>query len=238
MPTLRLCEHPLATTGGACALALLLALGCRHAPAAQPRASTSPAARDGAALAEYRTELVRLLGLAPLDEAPLADGRRELRLWVYPPFGSPVALYRLRGRDSAVRGSAAAFWTGYNHAPTDSAEARYWREVRGRPGCRVARPTGSAADGGGERTVVCPWPLPRGVGWRQVLDSLERLGVTRLPGDGGFGNDGGFLIVEVREGARYRSYHYWAPRTDAQSPDRTRAAAALDLLDSLRPRRQ
>lgn len=237
MPTFRLLAHLLPTAGGVRALALLVILGCRHAPAAQPPPG-GPAARDRAALAEYRAELVRLLGVAPLDEVSVARGGRELRLWVYPPFGTPVALYRLRVRGAAVRGSVTAFWPGYAAAPADSAEARYWRDVLRRPGCRVAGPDARAGDGGGEPTVVCPWPLPRGAGWRQVLDSLERLDVARLPGDGGFGNDGGFLIVEVRDGARYRSYHYWAPQADARSPDRTRAAAALFFLYSLEPREQ
>lgn len=46
------------------------------------------------------------------------------------------------------------------------------------------------------------------------------------------GLDGTTLIVEILDGDRYRTYHYWSP-WDRQQPDTRNAAAIIELVGAL-----
>jgi hypothetical protein len=64
-----------------------------------------------------------------------------------------------------------------------------------------------------------------------VLRRAEAAGLWALPDESALGGepsvavDGWSLTVEVRDGARYRTYRYYMPRADAERPEERRAAA-------------
>jgi hypothetical protein len=47
------------------------------------------------------------------------------------------------------------------------------------------------------------------------------------------GLDGWSIVVEVRDGASYRTYSYWVPEATAPEPEVRRAAAIVDLVSRI-----
>ena len=83
---------------------------------------------------------------------------------------------------------------------------------------------------------MCEATLPPNQTWAGVLEQLDTFDVGTLPDQsqlkppGGIGFDGFTLVVEVRQGRRYRAYSYWSPTSDAAQAEVRTAAALLRVL--------
>jgi hypothetical protein len=167
-------------------------------------------------------------GLPLLRTAPLARGRRELRLWVGFGITSPQYLLRLR-----VGGAASPAGTLVLHYPNDDSTlvAAVRGELAGR--CAAVR---ARAD-----TETCVARFARPVAWPAVARQLDSLGAWTLPDEsalpprGAAVFDGVSLVVEARDGAAYRAYQYGNPH-GWRRPEAERAAAIIDLVDVLTAR--
>jgi len=222
-----LSAHRMARVLAWCAAAGLVSLAgaCGHANV-EPRAgATLPVGPHAEAAAA--------LGLPPLASARLASDERELRLWISPPYGSHLELYRLHARGADVRGVAAGSWStdlGADATGEDTAAmAEFARHMRGQFGCERVEARQARA--------VCASALsPRAPEWAALLRALDSLGVDTLPGSSASGLDGFRLTVETRRGAAYRVYSYWSPSRESLVDDERRAADVMGRLRQARER--
>jgi hypothetical protein len=90
---------------------------------------------------------------------------------------------------------------------------------------------------------TCRADFTRSPDWRAVLERAEALGLWTLPDqwslpyDGMQVTDGWSIVVELRDGSRYRAYHYNNPDARKPSPEAASAVAiraTLGAIDSLR----
>ena len=168
-------------------------------------------------------------GFPSLSSEPLPSGvRRELRAYIGFGLAPLHYVYRIWEDQHGVHGWAGHWWQGVRvryrseNPEADTVHAAWladgWRQDAARLGCidLRARPD----------YETCTLPTPQ-VDWHDILDTLDRLRIARLPPprDRG-GMDGITLVVEHRQGRRYRAYSYWTP-SDSSSDRNERAAAAI-----------
>ncbi len=180
------------------------------------------AASDSAAMA---------LQLSVLRHTPLPSGSREIRIWTGLALGVPHDLLRLSEREGRVDGSLGWHWSA-RHDPEDDPtevpiDAVVRRSVAGR--CTKPRRVGE--------TEACRVHLRAAPNWRALWDSLENLGVWRLPDQDelpqiGASLDGWGMTVELRDGQRYRSYAYDNP-DGHRHPAQVAATAVARIGDDL-----
>ena len=170
--------------------------------------------------------IVRAYGLPPLREVAPAPARRELRLWIVPPFGG-TTLTRLVEADGTLEGEVVVSDTWDERWPVDTLETRARAEFHDWLAASCGRPlrTGAGA-------VACRARFTETPDWRGLLHRVEAAGVWTLPDDSTLpgescvvGTDGTTLIVETLEDADYRTYRYWeASRENPWWPEELQAA--------------
>lgn len=186
--------------------------------------------------AYFIDEVARAAGLEPLRSRPAGKVRREIRLWEGFGIVAPEELLRVVETSSGVGGTHLFWWTPNDPASEAAADrdtalisnAELFASLRKWYGCRRLRRTTDFE--------MCEATLRRGQTWAGILAQLDSLGVATLPDEselsppGGIGLDGFTLVVEVRDGDRYRSYSYWSPVPDASQMEIRTAAAISHVM--------
>jgi hypothetical protein len=143
----------------------------------------------------------------------------------------PETFTRIQSDGRRIDGGHTFWWS----TATDSAEeanaerdtnlisnGELYASLRKTVGCGAMRRRGEYE--------MCAATLAAGQSWAGILAALDSLGVATLPDGTAFGLDGWSVVVEVREGPRYRTYSYWVPQATAPEPNVRRAAAIADLV--------
>lgn len=163
------------------------------------------------------------LGWAPLREAPLPAQTREYRLWHSGVFAPLETVVRIVATGDTVRGEAAVWWSG---DAAGRAKLGQWVDQYDGPRCERLPPVALAE--------ACRFRQPLATGtWNDVLRTVDSLGANRLPGGPTGGLDGYTLVVEVRRGADYRAYEYWAPELTPGYAGTREAAQLAALVERL-----
>lgn len=178
-------------------------------------------------------------GLVPLREAKLRPGEREVRIWTKVELSGAEELYRFTERDGRVHGELVYAWgagppdASLGERPGETYHDLMLYDLRGAcEGFVVAFETG-----------VCRARFRREPPWSRVLREAEANGLwTLLDQDSlphtGFwiSIDGWSMVVELRDGASYRAYHYHNPWSHPEWRSATLATAiarSLHAIDSL-----
>jgi len=181
----------------------------------------------------YRTdEIGRLLGLKPLyAESGRPSSQREVRIWIGFGMIEPETLTRLHTDGTSVRGSKIYWWSRTTD-PAAEAEAdrdpnlisngELYVNLQKTAGCRGRHRRGAYE--------MCEATLAPGQSWQAVLQSLDSLGIDALPNGTAMGLDGWRVVVEVRDGARYRTYSYFMPESTDTNLEVRSAAAIVELV--------
>jgi len=200
----------------------------------------SSASRDHGALGTGYT-----LGVAPRDvtlqpplqERSLPAGHREIRIRANYGWRSGAAL-RVTTDGHRARGELfVGYWAGTmsqvdsaTHAENRRDQAQARARIERAYGCRRFEPAGSYDE------RFCRVPFRRGQpDWSQVLRELDSLRVgepTSPAATFGRGSctDGEVAVVEVRSGAAYGRYKFYAPCGSPNTVDEERAAALVQLV--------
>jgi hypothetical protein len=188
----------------------------------------------------YRTfdSVVVSAKLSRLRASALPDGHREVRIWFGGGLGAVQDVYRFVDDRGRVSGELIRYW---RVARVDSSDI-----FGGRPGEADADPfyslRGSCSRfSTGARMYTCRAEFTRSPDWGSVLKRAEAAGLWTLPDqwippDGRQITEGWGMIVELRDGSRYRAYHYDNPDIRGPSPENASAVAilaALGAIDSL-----
>jgi hypothetical protein len=184
-------------------------------------------------------------GLTPLRDGARVAGRRELRLWVVPPFGGTTLTPIVQVGGELVP-EVAATDTWYERPPADSLTLHYRNEhhARLRETCGGLR-EGQAAFDYRDGTFVINAVACRArfrtaePDWPALLEALKAAGVWTLPDQttlpGGactVSFDDVTLVVEALDEVSYRTYHYNEPHSHADSPEQ-RARTILEMLHEM-----
>jgi hypothetical protein len=184
---------------------------------------------DGAARAAH---------LEPLRDTRLRSGEREIRIWTQVEIGVPKHLYRFTERNGRVRGERIEYWSV---GPLDSSlgerpgETMHDLMIYGQRGRCGGFATAS-------KTAICRVRFRREPPWDAVLHAAESHDLwalpdpSTLPSDSVMVLDGWTMVVELRDGPRYRTYRYNNPESHAKWPSAARArevARTLSGIDSL-----
>lgn len=181
----------------------------------------------------HRTdEIGRLLGLKPLyAESGRPRGQREVRIWIGFGMIEPETLTRLHTVGASVRGSKIYWWSTTTDRAAEAEADRdpnlisngeLYANLQKTAGCRGRRRRGEYD--------ICEATLAPGQSWQAVLQSLDSLGIDALPNGTAMGLDGWRVVVEVRDGASYRTYSYFMPESTDTNPEVRRAAAIVELV--------
>jgi hypothetical protein len=166
--------------------------------------------------AYYLDELAKAFEVPPLRAGKgFPDGHREIRIWIGFGLFQPQTFTRIQSDGRSVTGSHLFWWA----TATDSLEeaeadrdpklmsnAELYASLRKAAGCGALR----RHDG----TESCAATLGPGQSWAGVLASLDSLGIATLPDGKAFGLDGWRVVVELRDGASYRTYSYLGARIE------------------------
>jgi hypothetical protein len=189
-----------------------------------------------AQLHAYRIdEIGRIVGVQPLHAgSELPSGHREVQIWVGFGLIEPETFTRIHTDGTSVRGSKIFWWS---RATDRAAEANADRDpnlisngelhanLRKTAGCGPRRRRG--------QYEMCAATLAAGQSWQGILQSLDSLGIDALSNGTAMGLDGWSVVVEVRDGASYRTYSYWMPEATAPEPEVRRAAGIVELLNRI-----
>jgi hypothetical protein len=156
-------------------------------------------------------------------------------------LGVPKELYRFSERGDRVRGELVYYWSrepgglSRDERPGETMHDLMLYTMRGR--CdRFTTSTEAAA---------CRARYRREPPWKGALRAAEALGLWTLPDpsvlprENTVGFDGSTMVVELRDGPRYRTYRYHDPGTHPQWPSDSQAVrilGALQAIDSLEQR--
>ena len=216
-------NHPLNCKGSLVAVGVVASLLVGEVEAQNaPRADTVPMfafAIDPAAIAA---------GLRPLRAMPRPPGEREVRVWTGFGLGIPYTLYRLYTLGDDVRGDLI-FWWGHDNEwrPADNPESMH---------AYVTRVFACGGIRRHESVDACKGNLDgHSPDWRRVLAEIDSLGVrtVRTPAENPRVMDGYGMVVEMRDGAGYRTAYFSMPSASGPG-DTPRAVAILDVLRRIR----
>jgi hypothetical protein len=176
-------------------------------------------------------ERSRLVGVKPLHAGNgLASGEREVRIWLGFGMIEPETFTRIRTDGESVQGSKTFWWTHATGAEEAAAErdpnlisnGELYANLRKTAGCGPRRRRGEHE--------MCAARLAAGQSWQAMLQSLDSLGIGDLANGNSIGLDGWRLVVEVREGASYRTYSYFMPAATSPASQERHAAAIVELV--------
>ena len=180
-------------------------------------------------LLSFTDDAARAAGIGPLRETPLPVGEAEIRIWTGFGIVSPDAVLRLRtdatGRidgelllhdDHDAEGEMNAAWF---RSITDGRCARYLRN---------------------DTAQTCVARFGREPDWRRVLERLDAAQVRALPDESALPlpksrvHDGMCIVVELREGERYRAYSYCNPgfRDEPEAANAVTIASIVGEVES------
>jgi hypothetical protein len=184
----------------------------------------------------YRLEEIgRAVGVKPLHAgSALPSGHREVQIWIGFGLIEPETFTRIRTDGTSVRGSKVFLWSrstdraGEANADRDPnliSNGELHANLRKTAGCGPRRRRG--------QYEMCSATLAAGQSWQGLLQSLDSLGIDALPNGTVMGLDGWSVVVEVRDGASYRTYSYWTPEATSPDPEVRRAAAIVELVNRI-----
>ena len=189
-----------------------------------------------------------LLGLAPLRSA--SERRRpgrEIRVWLsYGIIAAPLPFLRVSDAADGPHGDLAYWWPTYRneHVGGDGAVVaelhRAWEAITVHNRQQAAGHLDCAPVVQRAFVEACRARFLHGPDWGRVLAQIDALDPWSLPDPRTLtppllpGLDGWSVMVEVRQGPRYRTYSYWAPDS-THGPEAARAAALARLTETLRP---
>jgi hypothetical protein len=180
-------------------------------------------------------EIGRVLGVKPIHAgSALPRGHREVQIWVGFGLIEPETFTRIHTDGASVRGSKIFWWSGTKDRAAEAnadrdpnliSNGELYANLRQTAGCGPRRRRGEYE--------LCTATLAPGQSWQGILQSLDSLGIDALPNGTAMGLDGWSIVVEVRDGASYRTYSYWVPEATAPEPEVRRAAAIVDLVSRI-----
>ncbi len=175
--------------------------------------------------------------LTPLREMHLRAGEREVRIWTQIEIGVPKHLYRFTERDGHVRGERIEYWSIDRHSFPDERPGETMHDL-------MLYSQKGRCDGftTSAEMAICRVRFRREPPWGVVLRDAASHGLwtlpdpSVLPSDSLMMLDGWTMIVELRDGPRYRTYQYNNPDAHTKWPSASQAneiAHALSGIDSL-----
>lgn len=180
----------------------------------------------------------RAAGLVPLRELRLRPGEREVRIWTQVEIAVPKQLYRLVDRRGAVDGEMIYYWgDGELDSPGEGRAGETMHDLM-RYSLRGRCDRFAVA----EKTGVCRARFRHEPPWSAVLRAAEAESLwtnpdpSALPPDDVMVFDGWTIVVELRDGAHYRTYRYNSPEAHPRWPSTARVQAiarGLVAIDSL-----
>ncbi|GLC24695.1 hypothetical protein [Roseisolibacter agri] len=168
--------------------------------------------------------VARLARLTPLDRRVLPDGVREVRIWLVGP-GITSHMIRFTEQGGRTRGEVVIHW---EVTPVDSAcgepagESMHDLMLYTLPG--QCGPIASGVD-----VAACRARFARAPDWRATLQALAADGLWELPDQSTLPPrnfvvfDGWGMVVELRDGARYRAYEFNNPGMGQSLPEQRAA---------------
>jgi hypothetical protein len=177
-------------------------------------------------------EAAKAAELTPLRKATRPANEREVRLWTQVEMGVPKQLYRFTERDGRVRGELVLYWSrapgnlATDERPGETMHDLMMYNLPGRCG-HFTMTTDAAA---------CRARFRREPAWKDALRETESHGLwtlpdpSLLPKENVISLDGWTMVVELRDGSRYRTYQYHDPGTHPQWPSDSRAAKIAGVL--------
>ena len=179
--------------------------------------------------------VARSAGLSRLRTTPLPRGRREIRIWIGGGFGYPQDLFRFVDERGHVSGELVRYW----HAPPLNASERRGETFAD---LMVYSQRGACSRFAvNARMGTCRGEFITPPNWQAVLRRTEAEGLwtlpdaSSLPPDGRSAVDGWAITVELRDGSRYRVYHYDNPDSHEwpEAAKAQRIARSLDTIQAL-----
>jgi hypothetical protein len=164
----------------------------------------------------------------------LPSGQREVRIWIGFGLIEPETFTRIHTDGTSVRGSKIYWWStatdraaeaNANRDPNLISNGELYANLRKTAGCGTRRRRG--------QYEMCAATLAAGQSWLGILQSLDSLGIGDLPNGTAMGLDGWSVVVEVRDGASYRTYSYWMPGATAPEAEVRSAAAIVELVSRI-----
>lgn len=172
-------------------------------------------------------------GLRPLRDVRLADGEREVRVWLGTGLGYPQNMFRLSEREDTVGGELIRYWPVTRDFPPGRVDTSLHRSMmefdEGR--CR-----GFTYENG---YGVCRALFTRSPDWPAALKEAEAAGLWTLPDPSTLPPpremtiDGSGLVVELRTDSTYRAYRYHFPVAQRSWPEGEQAATIFQTFSSL-----
>ncbi len=214
---LRPAPHAMKTCRKLLAIVLLLV---------QPIAFAAEGTDNSPFLLQFTHAASAAAGIGRLQDTPLPDGRREIRVWMGFGVLRVGSMLRLQVRSSGgVRGSVLVHYENdlSDLEPEDAADFR--RGVRLR--CRNFKE--------GTESNTCEATYLRTPNWRSVYKKLTGLGIATLPDESSLPppelevTDGSAMVVEIRDDAHYRAYEYSNPWA-RKGPEAAAAEAIMQAV--------
>jgi hypothetical protein len=177
-------------------------------------------------------EAARAAELAPLRETPLRAGEHEVRLWTQTEIAVPKQLFRITERGGRVRGELILYW---RRAPagleSDERPGETTHDLMLYRLCGMCDEVTMAT-----MAAACRTRFRREPSWGNALREAESLGLwtvpdpSTLPRDNIMSLDGWTMVVELRDGPRYRTYRYHNPGSHPQWPSDSQAVKIAAVL--------
>ena len=165
-------------------------------------------------LLQFTDDRARVAQIGILGESPIPEGQREIRIWIGFGILRIERMLRLRvGADGEVTGDVINSFR-ISDLPAEDAQA-----------LRADILKGCADWKQGTETETCISQFRWRQNWSRIHRRLIDLGIDRLPDESELPepefhvNDGVAMVVEIRDGARYRAYGYSNPgfRTEPEA---------------------
>jgi hypothetical protein len=173
------------------------------------------------------------------DPGALGSARREVRLWMISDLGAPDQVMRVVDGPDGASGEVALWWRGASPARETDTAPDGWEVERGFARRLRADLAAAGCTGDGKQAALetCRFTVPADPDWSAILARIDQLDAWTLANPATLrpqlrgGWHGTTLVVEVRDGERYRSYAYWCPSLFPDVPEARRADALAHLFD-------
>jgi len=182
----------------------------------------------------YLDSIARSAGIPILRQDPGSPGVREIRMWVHGWYLNSGTLFRIVNDHGRIRGEMIFHWPDEPSSDPDERPGLTWYDavlysLQG----KCDRFTRSFGVGTCRPLFISP------PNWMNVLHAAEARGLwtlpdeSHLPKDPFFVLDGWGMIVELRDGHRYRAYQHSNPNHHPSRPESMQASALADVFRPL-----